>query len=122
MGKGTRYELEEKQRWWICGSCLVNKSIEVYWSETKRYNTSNSLNNSWKCMYVVEFIVSTNKHMVKHYQNIFPLQLGAYRIRLIEDDSELHTLTNNSVLEVNQGIRMYKSLKDETHHSLPQVV
>lgn len=73
-------------------------------------------------MYVVEFIVSTNQHMVKHYQNIFPLQLGAYRIRLIEDDSELHTLTNNSVLEVNQGIRMYKSLKDETHHSLPQVV
>ena len=122
MGKGKRHELEKKKRWWICGRCLVNKHIEVYWNESHRYHDSDSLNNSWECMFVVGFISSRNRHNVKHYQNIFPLHLGAYRVRLIDDHSELHTLTNSSVLEVIHSIRRYRSLHNATYHSLPQVV
>lgn len=122
MGKGTRNELEKKQRWWICGYCLVNKYIEVFCSDSKRYLCDIQLNGSWEGMFVLEFISSTNQHVVKHYQDIYPVKLSVYRVRLMDDSAEVHTLSNSSVLEVNQGVRMYKSLQGMTYHSLPQVV
>lgn len=102
-------------RFWLCGHCLVNKALELYDFDLK----------DWIPVFVTGYYHTSNQHAVKRQDSITLLRLGQYRIRF-SSQSEFpidNTLCNESVIQVQDGIRQYKYSNELiNYHSQPQIV
>ena len=112
-------------RKWICGSCLVNRNIMIYYA----------YRNEWMNVFVWSYNHRTRSHVVKWRQDMRAVLLGNWRVRLCEDADTFeqnieNTTSNESVISknTNNGIRSYKQMSEWNgveslgYHTFPQIV
>lgn len=142
-----RQAMAMKKRLWYCATCLVHKFIQIYDVELKKYVlivyfgyfgyfdsfTEFHLISRWQDAYVCSYHFGSRQHVIKQFQRIRSISLRHYRVRLCKDmdnqDAHIaHAKSNNSVVEVHQGVRRYRCTEDMNqveemdYHSFPQVV
>ena len=124
LGEEMNWKLASKYpRIWLCGSCLVSKSIMIYYK----------CRNEWVNVFVVSYKPRSRTHVVKWRQDIRLIALRNWRVRLCEDVDTIkrniqNTLSNESVISKKDGVRYYKQMpgwnqvESLGYHSFPQIV
>lgn len=116
-------EGSKKPRVWLCGHCLVKKSLRVFDLNTQQ----------WDEVYVISYNSRSRTHLIKKNQDMKAVRLGHWRVQLCCDTNEYgncieNTMSNSSVIELKGNIRSYKQIsqlngiKSFGYHSFPQIV
>lgn len=113
---------DKNTRFWLCGRCLVNKNVWLFDSHLRQ----------WTSFFVVSYYPSSRNHGIKRQQEQHVVRLGWFRVRVDRDMNESerwveNTLSQNSIIELRNGIRCYKnsegcSVERTNWHSFPQIV